>query len=193
MARHAIGPRLRRRSEKHAYSARFTIRGREREVSTGCHDRELAEAKADELYELAGGKRGMRAERERRQIHGVTPILRPPAAPGVYVCWCELLPGFVKVGWSRDVRNRLRLLRTGLPGRLYLLAYLPGGKELEAALHAQLRPWRARGEWFHTRGLVLEAISNPGGVSGRLDSDDAESSENVVRRRGLEPLWELPR
>ena len=162
MARIAGGPRLRRRADNHVWSARFSIRGREREVSTGCHDRRLAEAKAKELWEIAGGERGLRFEREHRRIHGVNPIIRPPKASGVYVCWCEAVPGYVKVGWSRDVRNRLRLLRTGLPGRLYLLAYLAGGKDIEAALHARLRQWRARGEWFHTRGLVLKAIANPG-------------------------------
>src|SRR5262245_3437040 len=124
MGRRAGGPKLRKR-DKQPYSVRFTLHGRERELSTGTHDAGAAEIRARELW-FSESRDRRTPERQRRQVFGLPPIVRAPAARGVYICWCEALPNYVKIGWSSHVRNRLRLLRTGLPGRLYLLAYLPG-------------------------------------------------------------------
>jgi len=57
--------------------------------------------------------------------------------------------GRIKIGTTKDLRRRLRVLRAGSPVRLRLIAMVRGGRDLERMLHlafASLR--RGRTEWF---------------------------------------------
>lgn len=54
----------------------------------------------------------------------------------------------VKVGWTRDLLERIKKLKTGCPHPLSLLAIHPGDRSLELAYHQNFEPYRQRGEWF---------------------------------------------
>lgn len=168
MARHQEGPKLHRRPGRKVYSVRFTHRGRGVELSTKSADREVAESNGWAIYERVTG--GVRYLRPRGltlpafRALGVVPVVLPPAASGLYVAWCPLLPGFVKIGWSSNIRRRLRHLGTGLPAPLYPLALEPGGPNIEAAAHRRFAGLRRRGEWFEAASPILGFVA---GIRGR--------------------------
>lgn len=56
---------------------------------------------------------------------------------------------YVKIGYANDVWGRLTELQCGNPFELRVLSFLPGGREIEAAIHCALVDHRVRGEWFN--------------------------------------------
>lgn len=56
--------------------------------------------------------------------------------------------GPVKIGWTRDVKKRLRTLQTAHPFKLEILATTAGGEIAEARYHAKFADYRLEGEWF---------------------------------------------
>jgi len=56
--------------------------------------------------------------------------------------------GPIKIGVSTNVAGRLRTLEARFSEPLVLLGTLPGGADLEQALHARFRDQRIEGEWF---------------------------------------------
>lgn len=54
----------------------------------------------------------------------------------------------VKIGMAEDVPARVARMQTGSPIPLRLLGYVPGGRDVERALHRRFRDLRVRGEWF---------------------------------------------
>lgn len=56
--------------------------------------------------------------------------------------------GLTKIGYSSNPPQRLRDLQTGMPTKLSLVGSSPGGRSVEAQLHAALKDRHARGEWF---------------------------------------------
>lgn len=163
------GVRIRQRRPGYAFSVRISVDGEEVELSTGSRDPEIASANAAEILRKSNKSRYRRKPRgivlPSTRVCGVAPVVNPPEVAGVYFAWCPLLSRFVKIGWSRNIRQRLRHLRTGLPGPLYLLSFIEGPKRLESELHAQLSEVRVKGEWFRTGEAVARAIKN-GRVSG---------------------------
>jgi hypothetical protein len=99
-----------------------------------------------------------------------------PSGPGVYfVVSMELR--LVKIGRSRAVHNRVAALKASIPGRLWLLGFIPNPR-LERRLHRRFEYQRERGEWFRqgpdllafafdhewprpTPGLPAEAAPSP--------------------------------
>lgn len=63
--------------------------------------------------------------------------------------------GYTKVGFSVDVRKRLLALQAACPLALKVVANVPGGREVERAVHDALADRRMHGGWF--RGAVNEA------------------------------------
>lgn len=57
--------------------------------------------------------------------------------------------GVVKIGRSANVRKRLADLQHGTGHTLKLVKVLHGRGHEETAIHAKVRQWRRRGEWFH--------------------------------------------
>jgi hypothetical protein len=55
---------------------------------------------------------------------------------------------FVKIGKAIDITARLRMLQTGSPFPLRVLALVPGGLAREQALHKRFADSRTIGEWF---------------------------------------------
>lgn len=66
--------------------------------------------------------------------------------------------GPIKIGYSENVRARLKQLQTGAAEQYLLLAYMDGGKSDEEAIHFCLAEHRVRGEWFQPHDDVLEYV-----------------------------------
>jgi hypothetical protein len=65
----------------------------------------------------------------------------------------------VKLGWAFDPLSRLKRLQTGHPSRLTILAFYPGTRSLETALHKEFSDLRTRGEWFDdSEGMIRETF-----------------------------------
>jgi hypothetical protein len=75
--------------------------------------------------------------------------------------------GPVKIGHARDPRRRLAMLQTGNAAPLAIIRLVEGGREEEAAAHAQFAVARLSGEWFAfceamlTFGRPVEGITPP--------------------------------
>jgi hypothetical protein len=54
----------------------------------------------------------------------------------------------IKIGWSRNVAQRITQLQTGNPEPVQLLATTPGARTLERQLHTRFAAARLTGEWF---------------------------------------------
>lgn len=66
----------------------------------------------------------------------------------------------VKIGIARDPKDRLATLQTAQPGRLHLMAVMPGGRRKEQALHRKFRHRAVDGEWFTYFGEVADYIED---------------------------------
>jgi hypothetical protein len=67
--------------------------------------------------------------------------------------------GHCKIGWAKVSESRLRILQTGNPRTLRLLAVWSGTHDDERRLHHALRRHRVRGEWFDAAALTSKPLS----------------------------------
>lgn len=65
----------------------------------------------------------------------------------------------IKIGWSRQVAQRLAQLQTGNAAAIQLLGVLPGARSKERALHARFAAARVSGEWFEATPELLAYIT----------------------------------
>lgn len=66
------------------------------------------------------------------------------------------LNGLIKVGWSRDIEQRIN----SYGPRVKVLALYPGSRDDETNLHRQLRPARALGrEWYEDGPILADFIT----------------------------------
>lgn len=66
----------------------------------------------------------------------------------------------VKIGYTRHHPNgRLNELAGGSPVALELIAFMPGGLELERAFHETFAPLRSHREWFYLQGKLFDFVS----------------------------------
>ena len=58
--------------------------------------------------------------------------------------------GAIKIGISKNPKNRMRQLQTGSPYKLKLLTIVNGRGDLERSLHESLNSYKkaCKGEWF---------------------------------------------
>jgi hypothetical protein len=77
-----------------------------------------------------------------------------------------------KIGRSTDVQRRLALIQSMSPVGLELLWVAEGGKELENALHRELRDHRRHGEWFDlgTPAQAVERVAAAAKVGTPIDA-----------------------
>ena len=66
----------------------------------------------------------------------------------------------VKIGFARDVAQRLTDLQCGSPVALRLLGTIPGGLGMELFFHKDLAEYRVRGEWFALSDRLKKYIAN---------------------------------
>lgn len=88
----------------------------------------------------------------------------------------------VKIGYATDPDRRLAELQVGSPERLVLFAVIPGDRADESRLHAHLRAYRLRGEWFKPVAPVLDA----GGLLDAYRDASAQTEAAAKRRRQSE-------
>lgn len=79
-----------------------------------------------------------------------------PKVPCVY--FIQRQSGPIKIGFTKNLKQRLSALRTSSAEPLTLLGHIPGGKEIEAELHARLSAHRLKGEWFNAASEVIAEI-----------------------------------
>lgn len=56
--------------------------------------------------------------------------------------------GPIKIGYARNIDNRIKSLRTGCPYKLVLLGVMEGQRSDETKLHHKFAAARLQGEWF---------------------------------------------
>ncbi len=67
--------------------------------------------------------------------------------------------GLIKIGTTRNIRNRMIYLQKELKQDLALLATMPGGRTKEMEVHRIFQPWRLDGtELFEESPLLMEYI-----------------------------------
>ncbi len=66
--------------------------------------------------------------------------------------------GWIKIGWSTDVKKRLATLQTAHHERLIVLTTFKGTRADERELHAEFLMYKERGEWFEPGSELLEYI-----------------------------------
>lgn len=65
---------------------------------------------------------------------------------------------YVKIGRTRDLRNRLINLSSANAGGCRLLCSVPGGSALEAHFHHAFAEYRLTGEWFTPSPAIADTI-----------------------------------
>lgn len=85
---------------------------------------------------------------------------------------------FVKIGWSKQIRQRLARLQSYIPTPLKVYALIPGTRAIESVLHQRFHEHRAMGEWFKLEGDLWTWIAQNRAI-GQLD----EKSLAIVRQR----------
>ena len=81
--------------------------------------------------------------------------LKTPAM-GRYVYFISWDDGPIKIGMAANISRRLAGLQGCCPYKLRVLAFIDGGRGLEAEYHAEFAADRLMGEWFE-RTPALEA------------------------------------
>ena len=108
------------------------------------------------------GTRQDAEELEQRLAAGTVPVgatrKRPSRQSYVYFVQSGQ-KGPIKVGYTtQEPRDRLYAMQTGNPERLNMLAAIPGGPELESAMHVAFAGYHIEGEWFRYEGDVKRVV-----------------------------------
>lgn len=74
----------------------------------------------------------------------------------VYFVECA---GRIKIGYAKDVKDRLKALSTGSAHNLTLLGAIDGSVHYERAIHKRLKHLRQRGEWFEDCKEVRDLLT----------------------------------
>lgn len=94
--------------------------------------------------------------------------------------------GLVKIGWSSDPIRRLSKIQSDTPNKCVLVGAYVGGRDLEAEIHDQLRPWRVRGEWFRNDGGVSRMLASMPRYISPVKSEVARNSMEYIRKNVLQ-------
>ena len=86
----------------------------------------------------------------------VVATTEPPKTGGVYVL--EGVPGWVKIGKTKNIRARIRSIQLAHHVPLRLLAVLSENEGDEKIFHKRFAPLRAHGEWFRFEGELRAAV-----------------------------------
>lgn len=82
-----------------------------------------------------------------------------PTSGKGFVYFIRAGEGPVKIGWTRDVRQRLEHTQTHNHEALTLVGSIAGDTRTEAELHRCLRPFHIRGEWYAWAPEVESAVA----------------------------------
>ena len=86
--------------------------------------------------------------------------------------------GFIKIGRSTNVNQRIKQMQTGNAHKLILLSQFKtqNDKEMEQRIHDKYAKFRYRGEWFSIDGIDKFWI---GEVKIQLEKEDERKKANV--------------
>lgn len=90
----------------------------------------------------------VRAYEAMRPVHQVY-FIGSPSQPG----------SPIKIGFTTDLKKRLKSLQTGSPNKLEVLAAIEAGGSQERAYHDQFAAHRLHGEWFEPHPDILAEIA----------------------------------
>lgn len=85
-------------------------------------------------------------------------MVRPVGGRVLY--FVQAASGPVKVGFTDNWPRRFRALQHGTHEELTAILVIAGNKDDESSAHAQLAPFRIRGEWFSASPEVLSYIES---------------------------------
>ena len=66
----------------------------------------------------------------------------------------------IKIGFTTDLKARIKQLCTGTPDKIDVLLTVPGTVSLERELHARFAADRLHGEWFRRSPAITEFITS---------------------------------
>ena len=64
----------------------------------------------------------------------------------------------VKIGFSTNLRSRLKSIRTGCPDEAKIVKIVRGGMKVEKSFHDRFAEYRTKGEWFELRGRLAKYL-----------------------------------
>lgn len=67
--------------------------------------------------------------------------------------------GYIKIGFSRDLKSRLVTLQVGSASAQHLLGTLTGSDRMDTELKHRFRRLRVRGEWHRPEKPLLDFIA----------------------------------
>jgi len=114
------------------------------------------------------------------------------ACPVYLAAWGD---EFVKIGYSSNVRQRMKAIQSTCPVPVRLLGWLSGGQTVETRLHHRFAASRHVGEWFHFTDEIRAFVDNecfhgPAPIvkhlSYRYNLMDYETVEQLVKRLDVE-------
>lgn len=86
--------------------------------------------------------------------------LSDPCVRGSFVYFAGKVDrGLIKIGYAKDIPNRLRKLRRQARAQLVMLATVPGGRNLECLYHHMFAAERVGLEWFRRSPLLTAEIA----------------------------------
>ena len=101
--------------------------------------------------------------------------------------------GPVKIGYTSDTpQSRIRVMQTGNPSRLRLLASMEGTEADEAELHERFEDARIRGEWFHPTKMLLAVIAEAAASfpDAIPQEKPVSSAEKLIKALGREAIMD---
>lgn len=79
---------------------------------------------------------------------------------------------YIKIGKADNPAKRIAELQTGAPLRLKILATMPGGHEIERAIHQRFSHLRTQGEWFYSTPEIVTYATKSTALSDALIDTD---------------------
>lgn len=84
--------------------------------------------------------------------------------------------GDIKIGYTNNIKKRLKELQTGSPKKLKLLGYIDGGRTKEQELHSQFKQYRVNGEWFRLHQEIVDYINKNTKTNTWIELDSGKTS-----------------
>ena len=91
----------------------------------------------------------------------------------------------IKIGFTKNLKQRRKSLSTGSSGRLALLGYIVNNISLEKELHKRFGNLRIRhnGEWFRVSKDLLVYINNNNAIKTNwIEMDELSGKVNIYKR-----------
>jgi len=68
----------------------------------------------------------------------------------------------VKIGYTKNIKQRMHQIKVGCPSEIILLGHVDGGEKEEKSIHEIFRHLRKHGEWFEYDYSMLYLIETFG-------------------------------